>query len=78
MNELLQIDQPGVVLSGTRDAITQMLDSVLDNQHKHKLPVIGFTITMPCGYERDFSSHDDIPQDDIPCPCGVGFLMRIE
>lgn len=32
------------------------------------LPFI--TITMPCGTEVIYQSFEDIPNEDVPCPCG--------
>jgi len=34
-----------------------------------------FTITMPCGYEKEFAQHSDIPFEDLPCPCGKEHLF---
>ena len=29
-----------------------------------------FCITMPCGKSQEFRTAEDIPFDDLPCPCG--------
>jgi len=39
-----------------------------------------FEITMPCGYSQKFDKYEDIPYEDLPCPCD-GFnryLIRYE
>ena len=37
-------------------------------KHNHGKGAI--SIRMPCGNEKEFVSHDDIPFGALPCPCG--------
>ena len=61
--------EPCVALAGKREDIASLLDAVLENQWKMQMPQVGFTITMPCGYNQVFTSPSDIPNEDLPCPC---------
>lgn len=58
---LYEPDKPlWAIFASNRQTLVDLLDKCKD----------GFTITMPCGYERRFREYDDIPVDDLPCPCG--------
>ncbi len=63
--------EPFTAITGTKENIATLMTAVFDKGND-------ITIFMPCGYERVL--HDEIPQEDIPCPCGrVGrFLVKIE
>ena len=40
-------------------------------QGKEILPGAPFiTITMPCGSVVKYQTFEDIPDEDVPCPCG--------
>lgn len=73
-------DKPYTALSGERENIIELLEAVLKNQRKHNLPEMGFTITMPCGYEQEFKESSDIPMEDLPCSCGKleRFLIKLD
>ena len=57
------------VLTNNRGTMLDLLFEVKELQRKRGS--IGyFEITMPCGYSRVFREPDDIPHEDLPCPCG--------
>ena len=66
------------VVATDRQAMVDFLDECVGLQNKRGLEICGFTITMPCGSERRFTNHCDIPFEDLPCPCGQGghYLIR--
>ena len=61
--------EPFTALSGKRENIVALLKAMLANQQEHKLPEIGFVISMPCGYGRIFREPSDIPLENLPCLC---------
>ena len=64
-------DKPfGAVRAIDRQALIDLLDRCVTLQQKRGGEIYGFTITMPCGYERQFTNHCDIPFEDLPCHCG--------
>jgi len=73
-------DKPYTALSGKRENIIELLEAMLDNQRRQNLPELGFTITMPCGYERNFKQSNDIPMEDLLCPCGKPgrYLIKLD
>jgi len=75
-----QDDEPYAALSGKREDIIELLEAMLKMQRKYNQPEIGFTITMPCGYEQSFRESGDIPMEDLPCPCGKPerFLIKLD
>ena len=72
--------EPYIALSGKRESIVAMLEAVLAQQQERNIPDRGFTITMPCGYERNFKEPNDIPMENLPCPCGKTgrFLIKLD
>ncbi len=52
-----------------RGALVDLFNAVGEGQRKHDSRW-GFCMRMPCGNEKHFASHDDIPFDDLPCSCG--------
>lgn len=60
----------GAIWATDRQALVDLLDNCVELQSKRGEEVTGFTITMPCGYERRFTNHCDIPFEDLPCSCG--------
>ena len=69
--------EPLTTLSGKRENIVALLKAVLAQQQERNIPDRGFTITMPCGYEQNFRELSDIPTEDLPCPCGKEFLIKL-
>ena len=39
-----------------------------------------YLIIMPCGYKLEYKNFDDIPEEDVSCPCGNPnhWLIRYE
>ena len=72
--------EPFTALSGKRENIIAMLKAVLTQQQERNIPDRGFTITMPCGYERNFRELNNIPIKNLPCPCGKTgrFLIKLD
>ena len=48
----------------------QALIDYLDVVQEHQKGKGAITIRMPCGNEKEFVTHGDIPLGDLPCPCG--------
>jgi len=68
---LYEPDKPfGAIKAADRQALIDLLDNCVELQSKRGGEITGFTITMPCGYERQFTNHCDIPFEDLPCVCG--------
>ncbi len=44
------------------DYLAIIKEQVLDSE--------GLTISLPCGGEKDFGVPENIPFEDLPCPCG--------
>ena len=66
----------GAVIAVDRQVLVDLLDGFTELQRKRGGVIGGFEITMPCGYSRQFSTHSDIPFDDLPCICGKEYLIR--
>jgi len=60
-------DEPFTAMIATdRQAVLDLLDEVKAIRGKDGY----FEITMHCGYSQRFEKHEDIPFEDLPCPCG--------
>lgn len=68
----------GAVFSVDRQALIDLLDKCTELQKSRGGEIGGFEITMPCGYSKQFTTHSDIPFEDLPCKCGDEghFLIR--
>ena len=56
-------DKPRVaVIAKDRQAMLDLLDAVKETKRV-------FEISLPCGGSKTFATHDDIPFEDLPCPC---------
>jgi len=75
---IYQDSELNIALSGKREEIIAYLEAVINRQQECDIPDRGFTITMPCGHERNFREADNIPVEDLPCPCGKGFLIKLD
>lgn len=53
-----------------RQVMVDLLNRCVGLQRYRGREIYGFVITMPCGSEMQFIKEDDIPFDDLPCPCG--------
>ena len=54
------------IYADSRERIVEVLRAV-----KEKRGDKGYLeITMPCGYSQVFREYEDIPYEDLPCPCG--------
>lgn len=53
-----------------RQAVVDLVTHSSEWQQAGGKWIEGFTITMPCGYEKRFTNSCDIPFGDLPCPCG--------
>lgn len=58
-----------------RHALVDLLNKCVELR-KARSGIGGFAITMPCGYEQEFANEDDIPSENLPCPCGQGYLIK--
>lgn len=63
-----------------RQALLDLLDGCKQQQIKRGGNKGCFEISMPCGYSKVFKEHEDIPSEDLPCPCGGSgrYLIRYE
>ena len=77
LGDLPKSGETFIALSGKREDIIEMLEAVNSLQEVRNLPDRGFTITMPCGYEQIFKESSDIPTEDLSCPCGKEFLIKL-
>ena len=68
----------GAVRAVDRQALVDLLDKCVERQRKRQGVINGFTITMPCGYERQFTTNSDIPFEDLPCSCGQAYRYLIK
>ena len=74
---LYEADKPyGAIRAIDRQALIDLLDKCVESQCQRGREITGFTITMPCGYERRFTTHCDIPFEDLPCLCGEEYLIK--
>lgn len=68
----LQLQRPHEV--PIEQAKKEWKKAILDEmkrQGKKMSPSAPFiTITMPCGQEIKYKTWEDIPDEDVPCPCG--------
>ena len=56
----------GVLVTGNK----QTLVDHLKNQFGVPLPMVELVIQMSCGHQVTYKTKDDIPDTDVPCPCG--------
>ena len=56
----------GVLVTGDR----QTLIDHLKHQYGAPLPVVDLVIKLSCGHQVVYKTEDDIPDHDVPCPCG--------
>lgn len=47
-----------------------MMAGLLDFMSAHGLKDGPIDVTMPCGTVTTFDSHDCLPYETMPCPCG--------
>ena len=65
------LDEPFTAMLVTdRNTVVAFLYECLELQQKRGKEFYGFAISMPCGYEKQFQQGQDIPLEDLPCPCG--------
>ena len=71
--------EPYTALAGKREDIVELLEEVLNLQRKRNQHEVGFTITMPCGHEQAFRELDDIPLENLRCPCSKAerFMIKL-
>ena len=67
------------LLAINRQAIIELFDQCKEWQDEQGIKQdYRLEITMSCGYSKKIASHDDIPFEDLPCPCGGAgrYLIR--
>ncbi len=64
-------DQSLVALNPVdRQALIEYFDALQEGREESSSVRRCFSIWMPCGNEKEFTSEADIPFEDLPCPCG--------